>query len=253
MRSPVSPIVANLYIEYYEKKALTTTSTPRLWMRYVDATFVIQQEDQKQTFHVHINKIDPAIKFTVEGNQENGSIPFLDNLVKPEADNSLSIIMYRKPTCTDQYLQSDSHHSLAAKYSVIGTLTHRAKTVCTGPEFLNKEIHHLRRALTKCKYPKWALDKVERKFLNNMNKNSNTQEEPMEEDTNNPSSDTTGRDPNKGKHSKYHIVIPYTQRLGEIIKKICSKYGIQTHFKGNRTIKEMLVKPKDKDPIDKKS
>ena len=60
-------------------------------MRYVDDTFVIQQDSQKQTFLEHINKVDPAIKFTVEGNQENGTIPFLDTLVKPEADNSLFI------------------------------------------------------------------------------------------------------------------------------------------------------------------
>ena len=60
-------------------------------MRYVDDTFVIQQEGQKQTFLEHINKVDTAIKFTVESNQENGAIPFLDTLVKPEADNTLSI------------------------------------------------------------------------------------------------------------------------------------------------------------------
>ena len=30
--------------------------------------------------------MDPAIKFTVESNQENGTIPFLDTLVKPEAE-----------------------------------------------------------------------------------------------------------------------------------------------------------------------
>ena len=30
--------------------------------------------------------MDPAIRFTVEGNQENGFMPFLDTLVKPEAD-----------------------------------------------------------------------------------------------------------------------------------------------------------------------
>ena len=53
--------------------------------------------------------------------------------------------------------------------------------------------------------------------------------------------------------SKGHIVIPYTQGIGESIKKICSKYGIQTHFKGNRIIKEMLVKQNDKNPMDKKS
>ena len=75
----------------------------------------------------HINSIDPSIKFTVKGNQENRAIPFLDTLVKPEADNSLSIKVYCKPTHTDQYLQWDSHHNLSAKYSVIGTLTHRDK------------------------------------------------------------------------------------------------------------------------------
>ena len=40
---------------------------------------------------------------------------------------------------------------------------------------------------------------------------------------------------------------------GESIENICRKYGIQTHFKGNRTLKQLLVKPKDWDPIDKKS
>ena len=55
------------------------------------------------------------------------------------------------------------------------------------------------------------------------------------------------------RHSKGHVAIPYTQGLGESIKKICSKYGIQTHFKGNMTIKQLLVKPKDKDSIEKKS
>ena len=48
---------------------------------------------------------------------------------------------------------------------------------------------------------------------------------------------------------KSHIVIPYTQGLCESIKKICGRYGIQTHFKGGRTIKSLLVSPKDKDPM----
>ena len=154
MGSLVSPIVANLHMEHFEKKDFSTTFTPRLWMRYVDDTFIIQQERQKQTFLEHINKVDPAIEFTVKGHQENGTIPFLDTLVKPEADNTLSITVYRKLAHTDQYLQWDSHHNLVAKYSVISTLSHRTRTVCTKPELLNKEIQHLRKALTKCKYPK---------------------------------------------------------------------------------------------------
>ena len=54
---------------------------------------------------------------------------------------------------------------------------------------------------------------------------------------------------NHGVQGKGHIVIPYTQGLCESIKKICGRYGIQTHFKGGRTIKNLLVSPKDKDPM----
>ena len=49
--------------------------------------------------------------------------------------------------------------------------------------------------------------------------------------------------------NKGHIVIPYTHGLCESIKRICGRYGIQTHFKGGRTIKNLLVSPKDKDPM----
>ena len=68
------------------------------------------------------------------------------------------------PTHTDQYLQLDSHHHLSAKFSIIHTLSHRASTVCSKPELLQQEKDHLRKALTKCKYPKWALDKVEKRL-----------------------------------------------------------------------------------------
>ena len=66
--------------------------------------------------------------------------------------------------------------------------------------------------------------------------------------------DTAGAKPTTTEaKTKGHIVIPYTHGLCESIKKICSKYGIQTHFKGNRTIKNILVSPKDKDPMENKS
>ena len=143
------------------ENSLHLLSTPWVWYRFVDDTWVIQQQAHKQALLDLINNIDPAIKFTVEGTQGNGTIPFLDTLVTPLADGSLSITVYHKPTHTDQYLQWDSHHSLSAKYSVIGTLTHRAKVVCTDPELLQGEINHLRRALEKCNYPTWAINRVQ--------------------------------------------------------------------------------------------
>ena len=61
---------------------------------------------------------------------------------------------------------------------------------------------------------------------------------------------TTGAQPATNEvKNKGHIVIPYTQGLYESIKKICGRYGIQTHFKGGRPIKSLLVSSKDKDPM----
>ena len=194
----------------------------------------------------HVNSTDPCIKFTVEGNQENGTIPFLDTLVQPEADNSLSIKVYHTPTHTDQYLQWDSHHNLSAKYSVIGTLIHRTKTVCTTLGLLNEELQHLKEALVRCKYPRWAINKVQNKVINGnwedngTNHVGNTKQDTITCSSNNQTSTTSRERPSMG-----HIVIPYVWSLGESIKHTYTMYGIQTYLRGNRTIKEMLVGPKD--------
>ena len=59
MWSPVSPIVANLYMEHFEGEVLRSTSHPAsYWYRYVDDTWVIQQQAHKQCFLDHINNID---------------------------------------------------------------------------------------------------------------------------------------------------------------------------------------------------
>ena len=144
----------------------------------------------------------------------------------------------------DQYLQWDSHHHFSAKYSVFHTLTHRAQTVCNNPELLCKEIAHLRKALTQCKYPKWSLDKV----VKRLNKPSRE----VSDGANNQGTTGAQATTNEVK-TKGHIVIPYTQGLCESIKMICGRYGIQTHFKGSNTSRNVLVSPKDKDPMVSKS
>ena len=65
---------------------------------------------------------------------------------------------------------------------------------------------------------------------------------------------TTGSQPATNEvKTKGHIAIPYTQGLCESIKKICGRYGIQTHFKGSNTIRNLLVSPKEKSPMVSKS
>ena len=178
MGSPISPIVANLYMENFEEKAISTAPhPPYLWKRFVDDIFTIIESSQRRAFLDHINSIDKHIQFICEEQREDGSIPFLDILVMPNEDESLSSTVYRKPTHTDLYLKWDSHHTLPSMYSVIGTLLHRAKAICSNPQLLKQEEDHLYSALTKCKYPAWAPNRMRIKSRSQTQKNSNKPKE----------------------------------------------------------------------------
>ena len=112
----------------FETRAISTSPHPPLmWKRFVGDTCVIIKGAHKQEFLEHINSIDPHIQFTSEDSKADGSMPFLDMLITPTENGRLTTTVYRKPTHTDMYLKWDSHHPISEKYSVVGTLHHRAK------------------------------------------------------------------------------------------------------------------------------
>ena len=83
MGSPLSPIVANLYMESFEVEALRSAPhPPYLWKRFVDDTFTILQSSQRNGFLEYLNSIDQHIQFTAEDQRSDGAMPFLDILVK---------------------------------------------------------------------------------------------------------------------------------------------------------------------------
>ena len=234
MGSPLSPIVANIYMENFEVEAITSApNPPQFWKRYVDDTFTILQSSTKDEFLKHLNSIDQQIQFTAENQREDGAMPFLDILVSPGRDGSLSTSVYRKPTHTDLYLQWGSHHPLSSKYSVNGTLQHRAHNISSNTQLLQKEEEHLHQALKKCQYPTWALNKIKHKMKN-----------PGTRTTTNRNSNIT---------QKSYIVVPYYAGLSKNIQNIGRKFGVQVHCKGGTTIKNVLIAPKDKDPMLKQS
>ena len=130
MRSPVSPVVANLCMEVIEESAIAVPITPpKVWKRYVDDSFVIIKEHSVSKFHDTLNAVDPKISFTIE-TENNGQISFLDTLITRK-NGAVTIGVYRKPTHTDRYLDFNSHHELKHK---ISTASNPSKSGTQPPE-----------------------------------------------------------------------------------------------------------------------
>ena len=237
MGSSIGPFVANLCMANFEKRALQSSpNPPSLWKRFVDDTFVIMKKAHREEFLTHINSVDSNIQFTTEEPGPDGSLPFLDILITPDKDGRFETTVYRKPTHMDQYLQWDSHHPISSKYSVVGTLHHRARTICSNNKLLQQEDDHLSKALRKCNYLIWALNRVKIKRNNPAHKKKNKTSTTQHNNTPRP-----------------YITVPYYRGLSENVKKKCTNYGVQVYFKGGTTIQNLLVAPKDKDPMMKKS
>ncbi|XP_078666122.1 uncharacterized protein LOC144908413 [Branchiostoma floridae x Branchiostoma belcheri] len=223
--SPVSPIVANLFMEHFEEVAISTAPNPlKFWGRYVDDTFVIQKKDRIEEFTAHINQVNSAIKFTVEREKE-GKLPMLDTLIHRRPDGSLYATIYRKPTHTDLYLNFSSHHPLQHKIGVVRTLTDRANVIVTEESDKTLEIEHIQNALSVCGYPEWMFQACKTKRCKRPNRTPPDQTRVVRRGT---------------------VSIPYIKGISETLMRLYRSKGIQCQFRPVNTIRRNLVAPKDK-------
>ena len=113
------------------------------------------------------------------------------------------------------------------------------KKVCSTKQQLKEEQDHIQQALTLCRYPRWALNRVEKK--------TRVLKQPKNHGKGLKDNNT------KSNIRRTHITVPYSRGLSESFKNTCKKYGIQVYFRGGKTIKNPLVAPKDREHITKMS
>lgn len=210
--------------------ALTTYpgTPPKTWLRYVDDTLIIINKEETDGFFRHINNIDNNIKFTEE-ESNNNTMPFLDCQVSIR-NKKFYTKVYKKSTHTDQYLHFQSNHPLIHKLGVIRTLTYRANTIITEEQDTNEEHQAIKSALLNCGYPGWAFDKAKPKPSAKPRTNST------------PTNGSTAR-----------VTLPYIRNTSERIAKAVKPYGINVSHKPTNTLRQHLVKVKDKMPYEKHS
>ena len=226
MGSPISVIVANLVMESIENKMLKDfASPPRIWLRYIDDTFVVLKKTEVVSFYKFINNIEESIKFTVEQEVDN-AISFLDVLIIRN-NGQLTTKAYRKPTHTTRYLNFNSCHNFSQKVGLVKTLLFRAnsKLITNYRDKIN-EVKFVCNALRGNDYPDWLLNKMKKEIKHKkVNKIVCMSE----------------------KISNY-VGLPYIKGLSDELSRILRKFNINVYTYPYKTIGNIL--PKIKDSVD---
>ena len=232
MGDPLSALMSNIFMEDLEQRAISSAPGEcglTLWKRYVDDILNKVKMGTTETLTEHLNIQDPCgmIKFTNEEMQEQ-KLPFLDVKLIVNNDGSLRLQIYRKPTHTDQYLMFDSHHPLEHKLSVIRTLLSRKDEIVTEESDRTEEERHVKSVLKTCKYPDWAIDRVEKELRDKkQGKQKQKPEKPEQQ-------------------HRGQVILPYISGVTEKIRRSMKKRGIQCPARPHQTIRKMVVHPKDK-------
>ena len=111
MGSPLAPVLANFFMDHYEKVWLNnyTNSKVLYYRRYVDDIICcFKNSIDARFFSEYLNSCHPNIKFTME-TDDKGQLPFLNVLLSKQSANdhqgSFITSVYRKKTYTRVYLR----------------------------------------------------------------------------------------------------------------------------------------------------
>nr|VZI08033.1 unnamed protein product [Spirometra erinaceieuropaei] len=112
MGSPISGLLAELVLQRLEEVVIQAIR-PKMWLRYVDDTFVVIKNCEVERLHQSLNGVFSAIQFTRE--EATGDIlPFLDVSVQRLTDGNLATSVHRKDSSAEIILNYGSEDVLLA-------------------------------------------------------------------------------------------------------------------------------------------
>ncbi|KER30639.1 hypothetical protein T265_02988 [Opisthorchis viverrini] len=225
MESPISPILANMYMEDFEQKALNGFECPRrVFWRYVDDTFVVIKRDKVDEFFQHLNTLNPHIKFSMELESTSGTLAFLDCMTR-KSNGKLKTTVYRKSTDSCAVLNCSSAHPKVVYASIASAMFRRVRSLCTEEVDQRAAQPEVKKRLRDSGYPVGLIKRQLRQVL---------------VPTPRPNKEWIGT-----------VVIPYKAGTSEVIRRVLNTANSIVAFQKGKTLRSVLVHLKDRLPVDR--
>ena len=218
MGSPVSSVIADIFMENLEMKAFQGYGTvPRVWKRFVDDVLAVVRKAEVERFLDHLNNTHPNILFTMELEQ-NRSLPSMDVRFTRLPSGALEREVYRKPTHTNRYIHADSHQPMNVKSATIRCLVDRAFKVCSSNAIRERELETIRTIMVENGYKRKFVNKVIRRQIRRSERSRTTTDE------------------NRGKTS---VQLPFIDGLSQEVRRIVREANIRCTFTAPNTLQKL--------------
>ncbi|CAH2089803.1 unnamed protein product [Euphydryas editha] len=226
MGSPLSPLMADIFMDDFENKHIVKNNNILYYYRYVDDIIICWTGTDRQLdiFVKNLNNIHPKIKFKSELEQ-NHSINFLD-LTITRVNNKHQFGIFRKPTYTDTTIPASSCHPWQHKLAAFHSYVHRLLSIPLTKENYLKElnlIYHMAQA-----------NGYNNNIVNNIIKKQKSMR--IKKDLYSTAPD---------KINKYKSSLTYFGTVSERIAKTLKAHDIHVAFRTNNTLKN-ICNGKDK-------
>lgn len=160
MGSVLSPILSNIVMDFLLDTVKTSLNFDLILLKkYVDDIICAVPFDCIDSTLDILNNFNEHLKFTVEREDKNNSIPFLDTKIIRGNDNVLMLDWYQKPTASGRYINFFSDHPYNMKINIIKAMKNRILKICH-PNFRYKNLTILFNIFHNNGYPKNLLTKI---------------------------------------------------------------------------------------------
>lgn len=143
MGSPLSPLMADIFMDHFENTHIIDQPNILYYYRYVDDIIICWTGTLRQ-IDLFVNKINSKhskIKFKLELEDNNSkSLNFLD-LTISRIGNKHDFRIYRKPTYTDVTIPVSSCHPIQHKLAAYRSFVHRLMSVPLSQDNYNRELN----------------------------------------------------------------------------------------------------------------
>ena len=172
-------VLSENYLQHLKHKAiaepLTTQIQPKTFKRYVDESHArFTPKRHANTFQEILNKQDPAIQYTIDYENRNKSLNFLDINITNTINNKHEFKVHRKKAITNIHIKPASSIDPNIMKSVFKGFFHRAHSICSN-KYIKEEEKFLIDMFVENGHSKQLLKNLVIKY-NNKKKNKNNHE-----------------------------------------------------------------------------